>query len=84
MAKRFIGLPAVVLAVAVVSFAAGTVAQPRYPEIDRAEGALQAALNDLRAARDVFGGHKVAAERLIGEALNELQRGKGFAASRGR
>jgi hypothetical protein len=31
----------------------------------------------------VFGGHKVAAERLINQALGELQEGKGFAASHG-
>lgn len=74
---------AAALAIGLVSFAAGTMAQGRYPEINRAEGALQGALNDLRAARDVFGGHKVAAERLIQQALGELQQGKGFAASHG-
>jgi len=76
-------LGAAAVAIALVSFTVGTLAQGRYPEINRAEGALQAALGDLRAARDVFGGHKAAAERLINEALGELQRGKGFAASRG-
>jgi hypothetical protein len=54
-------------------------AQGRFPEINRAEGHLQGALGDLRAARDVFGGHKVAAERLIEQALGELQQAKGFA-----
>jgi hypothetical protein len=31
----------------------------------------------------VFGGHKVAAENLINQALGELQAGKGFAAAHG-
>jgi hypothetical protein len=74
---------AALVAVGVLSFAAGTFAQGRYPEVNRAEGALQTALADLRAARDVFGGHKVAAERLIGDALRELQAGKAFAAAHG-
>jgi hypothetical protein len=77
-------LAAAILAVGLVSFTAGTLAQGRFPEINRAEGHLQAALGDLRAARDVFGGHKVSAERLIQQALGELQEGKGVAASHGR
>lgn len=70
-------------AIALVSFTAGTLAQGRYPEINRAEGHLQAALGDLHAARDVFGGHKQNAEAAIQQALGQLQEGKGFAASRG-
>ena len=83
MSQAKLKLGAALIAVALVSFAAGTWAQGRYPEINRAEGALQGALGDLRAARDVFGGHKAAAERLINQALGELQEGKGFAASHG-
>ncbi len=83
MSQPKLKLGAAMIAVALVSFAAGTVAQGRYPEVNRAEGHLQAALGDLRAARDVFGGHKVNAEGLIQQALGQLQEGKGFAASHG-
>jgi hypothetical protein len=69
--------------IALVSFTAGTLAQGRYPEVNRAEGALNNALGLLGAARDVFGGHKQAAENLIRQALGELQQGKGFAAAHG-
>jgi len=71
------------LAIALISFTAGSFAQGRYPEINQAEGALNNALGLLHNARDVFGGHKVAAENLIRQALGELQEGKGFAASHG-
>jgi len=83
MSIRAIRFGAVFLTIAVLSFAAGTIAQPRYPDIDQAEGALNGALGYLRAARDVFGGHKVNAERLINQAIGELQAGKGFAAAHG-
>lgn len=76
-------LTAAALAIGLVSFTAGTFAQGRYPEINRAEGHLQGALGDLGAARDVFGGHKANAEGLIRQALGELQAGKGFAAAHG-
>jgi hypothetical protein len=76
MSKRLVATAGALCAVAVLSFAAGTVAQPRFPEVDRAEGHLQAAQNDLHIARDVFGGHKVAAERLIAQAIGELQAGR--------
>jgi hypothetical protein len=76
-------LAAVIFTVGLVSFAAGTIAQGRYPEINQAEGALQAALGHLRGARDVFGGHKASAEGLINQALGELQAGKAFAAAHG-
>jgi hypothetical protein len=72
-------LGATALAIAALSFTAGTLAQGRFPEINRAEGHLQGALADLRLARDIFGGHKVAAEHLIEQALAELQQAKGFA-----
>ncbi|HWD56727.1 MAG TPA: hypothetical protein VG308_00495 [Stellaceae bacterium] len=76
-------LTAAALAIGLVSFAAGTLAQGRYPEINRAEGHLNAALGDLRAARNVFGGHKQQAEALIQQALGQLQEGKGAAAAHG-
>ena len=76
-------LTAVALAIGLVSFTAGTMAQGRFPEINRAEGALNNALGLLGAAHDVFGGHKQAAEGLIRQALGELQEGKAVAASHG-
>ncbi len=76
-------LAGVIFAVALMSFAAGTIAQGRYPEINRAEGALRAALNDLQHARDILGGHKRNAEGLVNQAIGELQAGKAFAASHG-
>ncbi|HYM73235.1 MAG TPA: hypothetical protein VET89_09650 [Stellaceae bacterium] len=83
MTQAKLKLGAAMVAIALVSFAVGTFAQGRYPEINRAEGHLNGALADLRAARNVFGGHKVAAERLINQAMGELQEGKGFAAAHG-
>jgi hypothetical protein len=74
---------AVMLAVALVSFAAGTMAQGRYPEINQAIGSLQGAMAQMHAARDVFGGHKANAEGLVRQAIGELQAGKDFAASHG-
>jgi len=76
-------LTAAAFAIGLVSFAAGTLAQGHFPEINRAEGHLQAALGDLGSARDVFGGHKGQAENLIRGALGQLQEGKGFAAAHG-
>jgi hypothetical protein len=76
-------LAVIIFAVALLSFAAGTVAQGRFPEINQAEGALQAALTSMRAARDIFGGHKINAENLVNQAIGELEAGKAFAASRG-
>jgi hypothetical protein len=76
-------LTAAMLAIGLVSFTAGTMAQGRYPEINQAEGALNSALGLLHGARDVFGGHKVAAERLVNQAIGELEAAKGFAASHG-
>lgn len=80
MTGRRLKLAAAMLAIALVSFAAGTFAQGRYPEINRAEGHLQAALGDLRAAASFYGHHKQNAEGLI----SQLQEAKGFAASHGR
>jgi hypothetical protein len=83
MPLRSFGLAAVVASVAIVAFVAGSVAQPRYPEIFAAEGSLNTALAQLRAARDVFGGHKGNAEGLIQQAIGELQTGKAWAAQHG-
>ncbi|MBV8779207.1 MAG: hypothetical protein JO032_00420 [Alphaproteobacteria bacterium] len=83
MPRSNLKIAAALLTVGIVSFAAGAIAQGRYPEINRAEGHLQAALGDLHVARDVFGGHKVNAEGLIQQALGQLQEGKGFAAAHG-
>jgi len=83
MTQHKLKLAAAMLAIALVSFTAGTFAQGRYPDINQAEGALQNALGALRAARDVFGGHKQTAEGLIQQAIGELQAGKGFAAAHG-
>lgn len=76
-------LTVVMIGIGLVSFAAGTLAQGRYPEINRAEGHLQAALGDLRAAANFYGGHKENAEAAINQALGQLQEAKGFAASHG-
>jgi hypothetical protein len=83
MLQHKLKLGAAALAIAAMSFTAGTLAQGRYPEINQAEGSLNAALSQLRAARDVFGGHKVAAENLIQQAIGQLQEGKAFAAAHG-
>ena len=83
MTRAKLKIAAAMLAVGLVSFAAGTMAQGRYPDVNRAEGALNNALGYLGAARDVFGGHKQAAENLIRQALGELQESKAFAAAHG-
>ena len=84
MLSRKTGLAVAMIGIGVVSFAAGTFAQGRYGEVNQAVGALNNALGLLHAARDVFGGHKVAAERLIREAIGELEAGKADAAAHGR
>src|SRR5579862_8688092 len=73
MSIRRMKLAGMIFAVALLSFVSGTIAQGRYPDINRAEGALQAALADLRAARNVFGGHKANAEGLVNQAIGELE-----------
>ena len=83
MLKGRIKILAVVAVTGLLGFAAGSIAQGRYPEVNRAEGSLQSALTDLRAGRDVFGGHKQNAMALINQALGELQAGKAYAASHG-
>jgi hypothetical protein len=71
------------LGVALASFAAGTVAQGRYPEINEAEGALRNAVGHLQRANDVFGGYKDWAEWHVKQALDDLEKGKRWAASHG-
>jgi ABC-type transporter Mla subunit MlaD len=83
MSRNKTKLAAAFLTVGLLSFAAGTLAQDRYPEINQAEGSLQTALAQLNAARDVFGGHKTTAENLINQAIGELNAGKTFAAAHG-
>jgi uncharacterized protein YjbJ (UPF0337 family) len=84
MTPHKLKLAAAFLAVGLISFAAGTWAQGRYPAINQAEGALNNALGILHGeARDVFCGHKANAEGLIQQALGELQAGKACAASHG-
>lgn len=83
MFSRKIQLAGAIFAVALLSFTAGTIAQGRYPEINRAENALRVAINDMRLARSTFGGHKRAAEGLVSQAIGELQAANAFAASRG-
>ena len=84
MQPHKIKLAATAIAIGLVSFAAGTFAQGRFGEINQAIGSLHGALGALRNARDVFGGHKVAAERLIHEAIGELEAGRADAAAHGR
>ncbi len=50
----------------------GSLAQPRYPDIDAAEGALRSALASLHNA-----------ERLINRAIGQLEIAKQFAAAHG-
>jgi hypothetical protein len=83
MNARRTALAAAFVAVGITAFAAGTVAQGRYPLINQAEGALNAALGDLARGRDVFGGHKQNAAGLIQQAIGELEAGKQFAYAHG-
>ena len=50
-----------------------TMAQVPFPNLTSAEEHLAAALSDLHAAPDRFGGHKAEAIRLIRAALNEIE-----------
>jgi len=84
MQQHKVKLAAAAIAIGVVSFAAGTFAQGRYGEINQAIGTLNSALGLLHNARDVFGGHKATAERLVREAIGELEAGKADAAAHGR
>ncbi len=68
---------------AILSSAADSLAQARYPDIDAAEGALQNALGRLQNARNVFGGYKANAQQLINQAIAQLETGKQFAAAHG-
>jgi hypothetical protein len=83
MLQHKLKLGAAALAIAALSFAAGTLAQGRYPEVNQAIMSLNTTLGQLHTARDVFGGHKVTAEGLIRQAIGELEAGKAWAASHG-
>jgi hypothetical protein len=83
MPIRSVNTTAAIVAAGILSFAAGSLAQPRYPDIEAAEGALQNALVSLRNARDIFGGHKGKAQQLINQAIGQLEAGKRFAAAHG-
>jgi len=78
-----IKLAAAFALVAILSFAAGSLAQVPYPDIVGAENSLNTALGYLQHARDVFGGHKVNAIGLINQAIGELEAGKQWAAQHG-
>jgi hypothetical protein len=71
------------IAVGLLSFTAGTMAQGRFPQINQAIASLQGALGHMRAAADVYGGHKGTAENLVQQAIGELETAKAFAASHG-
>jgi hypothetical protein len=78
-----IKLTAAIVAVGLLSFAAGTIAQDRFPEMNNALGALQNARGFLDHARRDFGGHRVNAIRLIDQAMGEVEQGKQFAIQHG-
>ncbi|MGD9617895.1 MAG: hypothetical protein AB7H90_22270 [Alphaproteobacteria bacterium] len=78
------GLAATILAVGLVSFAAGSVAQYRFSRMNQAYEALNAALWHLRAAPNgIFGGHKNQAELLIADAMRQIEAAKAWAISQG-
>lgn len=83
MKWRSVKTAAAIVVMGMLSFAVGSPAQPRYPNIDAAEGSLQTALVTLRNTRDIFGGHKSNAEQLINRAIRQLEIGKQFAAAHG-
>jgi hypothetical protein len=83
MTHRKLKFTVTMLAVGLLSFTAGTMAQGRFPEINQSIRSLQEAQAQMHAARDVFGGHKGTAENLVGQAIRELEAGKAFAASHG-
>ncbi len=60
--------------IAAVSFASGCVVAAQ-PHMQNALGALQNARSELQVAEANKGGHRVAALRLINEAIGEVQAG---------
>jgi hypothetical protein len=81
--RRAIVIAAFVI-VGVSSFAAGTVAQLRFSQVNQAGQALGAALWHLeRAPNGIFGPHKQRAEELIRDAMRQLDAAKAWAGSRG-
>jgi hypothetical protein len=83
MKRLWVKTAAAIAVAGTLSMAVDSPAQPRYPNIDAAEGALQSALVGLQHTRDIFGGHKANAERLINDAIRQLEIGKQFAAAHG-
>jgi len=63
-----------VVVIAAVSFASGCVVAAQ-PHMQNALGALQNARSELQVAEANKGGHRVAALRLINEAIGEVQAG---------
>ncbi|MFI4987354.1 MAG: hypothetical protein ACHQF3_07920 [Alphaproteobacteria bacterium] len=83
MSTSRIKLIGAMLVVSLLSFAAGTVAQERYGEMNNAEGALHNAVGFLQHARHDFGGHRSAAVRLSEDAIREVRIGRDRAAAHG-
>jgi len=71
--RRHLAVVAVVV-IAAVSFASGCVVAAQ-PHMQNALGALQNARSELQVAEANKGGHRVAALRLINEAIGEVQAG---------
>ena len=59
-----------------VSMSGCASAQEPWPNLNDAERNLRAALDDLNRAPDRFGGHKAEAQRLIRDALSEIEQAK--------
>jgi hypothetical protein len=73
--RLFVCLLMVAAAVTPFLFGCATAQEP-WPNLNDAEGHLQAALEDLNRAPDRFGGHKGEAERLIQAAMSEIEAAK--------
>ena len=70
-----------IAAAIVVSFAAGAFAQ-NFPNMRRAQDALQEAMDYLERAPPRFGGHRAQAMRHIRAAYEEIDRAMEFATER--
>jgi len=77
-------LAAAAIAIGLVSFAAGTLAQGRYPEINQAIGSLNGALGQLAMPATCSAGTRSPPSDLVREAIGELEAGKADAAAHGR
>ncbi len=75
-AKRRLTQIAAVMTIGLASFAGGcVVAAPPQPHMYNALNALQNARSELQVAENNKAGHRVAALRLINDAINEVQAG---------